>query len=283
MADSVSGGLLSIGEAARILGTDTGELRRLVRLGLCQPQRRGRGHAFEFQDLVVLRAARELLEQDVPAARIRKALAALQERLDEDQPLSSLRLAADGKRVAVQEEGQSWVAETGQVLLDFDDDGVEEVEQAVRQVRLARTQDEGDGAVVAFNRGLDLEDSDLAAAESAYRQAVELDPDMIDARVNLGRLLHERGRPHDAVPIYEAALQLDEDDALLHFNLAVALEDSRQELRALTHYRRAIALDERFADAHFNLASLCEQLGEAAEALRHYREYAKLTENDPKT
>ena len=64
---------LSTAEVARILGLAPARIRELVRSGLCRPARRGRGFCFGFQDVVVLRAAHELMERSVPAARVRRA------------------------------------------------------------------------------------------------------------------------------------------------------------------------------------------------------------------
>jgi len=119
---------LSTAEVSRILGMKEARIREIVRSGFLRPARRGRRYAFSFQDLVVLRAARELLERRVPAARIRRALAALARELPEDRPLSGLRILADGKHVAVESGDRRWQPETGQILLHF------EVDPLVREV-----------------------------------------------------------------------------------------------------------------------------------------------------
>ena len=99
---------LSTTEVSRILGMPEARIRELARLGLCGAGRRGRAYAFSFQDLVVLRAAQELLGRKVPGGRVRRALAALVRELPEDRPLSGLRLYADGRHVAVRDEGTSY-------------------------------------------------------------------------------------------------------------------------------------------------------------------------------
>jgi tetratricopeptide (TPR) repeat protein len=271
---------LSTSEVARILDMKESSIREIVRTGLCRPARRGRRYAFSFQDLVVLRAARGLLEARVPAARVRRALAALANELPEGRPLSGVRIFADGQRVAVSDAGGAFEPETGQTLLDFEVDGLARLADAVRAERRPTGADPGDGerARLAFERGIDLEDEDPKRAALAYREALAQDPGLADAWVNLGRLVHEAGEPAEAVAHYERALALEPDDPIVHFNLALALEDARGAEAAAAHYERALALDPDFADAHWNLAGLCEQLGRRADALRHYRAYQKLTE-----
>ena len=86
---------LSTAEVSNLLGLDERRIREWVRLGLCRPARHGRRYAFSFQDLVVLRAAKTLLEEKVPPARVRRAIAALVRELPADRPLSGLRNRRD--------------------------------------------------------------------------------------------------------------------------------------------------------------------------------------------
>ncbi len=256
-------------------------IREIVRSGLCSPPRRGRRYAFSFQDLVVLRAAKELLDQKISAARVRRALAAIQAELPPDRPLSGVRIFADGRNVAVCDGAASWHAETGQTLLDFE---VDSLAKAVAELhakprsRSAVNRPDSD-AKLAFERALELEDEDPKAAADAYARALALDPELVDAYVNMGRIVHEQGDPSEAARLYHLALERTPDDPVVHFNLALALEDTRGKDPAIKHYERALNLDPDFADAHFNLAGLCEEAGRGADALRHYHAYKRLTED----
>jgi tetratricopeptide (TPR) repeat protein len=253
-------------------------VRELVRAGLCAPSRHGKRYAFSFQDVVVLRAAQGLLENRVPLSRVRRALSTLAEELPRDRPLSGLRIYADGRQVVARDGAAAWHPETGQTVLNFEvDELLERVEllrgrpEPSRTLALARAHDE-------FKRGLALEDVEPASALAAYRKALDLDPELVDGYVNLGRLMHDTGDPQEAVRLYHLALERSPDDPVIHFNLALALEDTRGAAPAAAHYQRALELDPTFADAHFNLAGLCEQLGRRADALRHYHAYKKLIE-----
>jgi len=267
---------LSTAEVSRILGMREARVRDLVRAGLCRPARSGRGYAFSFQDLVVLRAAKGLLERHVPAARLRRALAALAAELPPDRSLAGLRIFADGREVAVRDEASAWQPATGQIVLDF---AVDDLARRVAELAPAPAQTvSADGARAELERALALEDESPEAARDAYRRALELDPGLVDACVNLGRLVHEAGDAREAARLYHRALERSPEDPIVHFNLALALEDLGAAEAALAHYRRALSHDPDFADAHFNLAGLCEQLGHEAEAVRHYHAYKKLTE-----
>ncbi|MEE8557007.1 MAG: tetratricopeptide repeat protein [Myxococcota bacterium] len=266
---------LSTAEVARILRMPASRIRELVRAGLCRPARRGHRYMFSFQDLVVLRTAQGLLQHNVQPSRVGRALRALVQELPQDRPLSGLRIYADGRHVAVREAGTRWHPETGQTLLDFEVDELAERVEELRRSGPARPEGAGEREL---ERALELEGKDSVAARAAYRRALELDPELVDAYVNLGRLVHEAGDAPEAVRLYHLALERSSRDPVLHFNLAVALEDTRGASPAAAHYERALELDPEFADAHYNLAGLCEQLGRPTEALRHYHAYKKLTE-----
>ena len=262
-----------------MLGMPESDVRAAVRSGLLRPARQGRRYAFSFQDLVVLRAARELADRKVPKARVRRALATLANELPEGRSLSGLRIQAAGSEVAVRADGTTWNPESGQTLFAFD---VDELAQAVEKARAPlepRPDTQEDVAERSFEQGLELEDHDAPGAERAYRRALEIAPGLVDARVNLGRLVHERGDAAEAAALYRRALSECPEDPVIHFNLGLALEDAGEPAHAAGHYERAIALDDAFADAHFNLARLCEDLGRGTAALRHYHAYKKLTES----
>jgi len=257
----------------------------MVRAGLCRPGRRGRALEFSFQDLVVLRLAHGLLAAKIPPRRLRRALAQLTHQLPPDRPLSGVRIYADGKQVVARDGGATWRPDSGQVLFTFAVDDLTRrahklVTRAPGDLRAARASVGGHRtAWVWFERGLRLEQAnDHPAARDAYQRAVEADPQLSDAYINLGRLAHEAGDPPEAVRLYHLALEASPDDPIGHYNLALALEDLPNPGAAVAHYRRAVTLDPVFADAHFNLGRLLEQLGRHAEAVQHLRTYRHLTQ-----
>jgi tetratricopeptide (TPR) repeat protein len=95
----------------------------------------------------------------------------------------------------------------------------------------------------------------------------------LEARINLGRLLHVEGLLREADAIYRAH---EEPSAVLFFNWGVLLEDMKRDLDAVEAYRKAIAHDPGIADAHFNLSLLHERLGQAQAAFRHLLAYHRL-------
>jgi tetratricopeptide (TPR) repeat protein len=124
-----------------------------------------------------------------------------------------------------------------------------------------------------YLRGANLEEDDAAAAKSAYESCLKGDCSHMDARINLGRLLHLEGKHREAESIYR---DTREPSALLFFNLAVLLEDLGRVPEAITAYSSALIHDPGLADAHFNLALLHERDGENQAAFRHLLAYRRL-------
>ena len=269
-------------EVARILAVTPVRVRKMVRAGLCRPGRRGRAFRFTFQDLVLLRTAHGLFRSGVAPRRIRRALGELVAPLPAERPLSGMRVYADGQRVVVREGRRAWQPDSGQQVFVFDVDDLARrsrvvVPAARRPAKNAKPAGRrAESAQDWFERGLDLEVDDPRAARAAYTRALELDSEMTDAYVNLGRLMHQLGDLENAAKLYRGAIDRS-DDAIAHYNLALVLEDRQDFANALQHYQRAVELDRNFADAHFNLGRLLERAGRSEEALRHLLAYRRLT------
>jgi tetratricopeptide (TPR) repeat protein len=274
-------------EVARILGAPPARVRTIARSGVCRPARSGTRLQFSFQDLVLLRAAHGLLLADVPPRRVRHSLSLLARQLPH-RPLSGVRIYADGKHVVARDGGTAWRPDSGQVVFSFDVDELARAAGVVVAVPRKRRRDEVAvaqrlrNAAAWFERALAFEETnDRAAAAAAYHRAIECNPDMADAYINLGRLVHERGDVAEANRLYHLALACAPNDPVAHYNLALALEDQGRTTASVSHYRRALALDPDFADAHFNLARLLESLGQRELAMRHLSTYKRLTKGSP--
>jgi tetratricopeptide (TPR) repeat protein len=285
----------SMRDVERVLQLPRSTLQGLVRLGFVRPTRGARRqYLFSFQDLIILRAARSLMQANIPRRRIHTSLGQLRERLPEAVPLSGLAICAVGDRVVVREGVNHWQADDGQYLLGFEVSVQNGILQMIehKQERTAvparggtaTVELEVDQPVTADDwlaEGIRLESIDPAAALAAYAHAAGADPDNSAAWINWGRLLHESGKPRAAEKVYRDALEHCGADSLLLFNLGVALEDLGDREAALAAYHAAISEDPNFADCHYNLARLYESAGKTQHAIRHLGQYRRLvTRND---
>jgi tetratricopeptide (TPR) repeat protein len=124
-----------------------------------------------------------------------------------------------------------------------------------------------------FNLGLDLEPDDPEGAYEAYVRALAINPEHVEAMINVGRLCSEAGDDNRAAAYFRQATRVNPGHPVAHFNLAVTLHDHGDLDGALHAYQAALIHDPQFADAHFNLATLLEQLGEPTAAAEHMAAY----------
>jgi tetratricopeptide (TPR) repeat protein len=266
----------------RLFGLPASAVRALARAGNIQPVRRsGRLH-YSFHDLVVLRTASALRAAKISSQRINKTLQELRSALPEGSALNEISLTALGNRIAIREGQSLRESESGQYAL-----ALEIIEEKGR-LHVISHQDEapapdkswaaaaslgGNSADQHYERALSIEDGNPQAAQRAYELCLKANPDHMEARINLGRLLHLAGRLTEAERVYRVGAKAD---PFIAFNLAVVLEDLQREPEAISAYREALALDPHFADAHFNLARLYERAKDPKASLRHLLAYRRM-------
>ncbi|HTB86928.1 MAG TPA: tetratricopeptide repeat protein [Steroidobacteraceae bacterium] len=254
----------------RLFGLPASAVRALARAGNIQPVRRsGRLH-YSFHDLVVLRTASALRAAKISSQRINKTLQELRSALPEGSALNKISLTALGNRIAIREGQTLRESESGQYALAL------EIVEEKGQLHVIARQDAApatENSEEHYARGLAIEDSNPQAAQKAYELCLKADPDHLEARINLGRLLHLAGRLKEAERVYRVGAKAD---PFIAFNLAVVLEDLEREPDAILAYREALALDPQFADAHFNLARLYERAKDPKASLRHLLAYRRM-------
>lgn len=256
----------TLADAAGVLGTSEARVLQLVEAGL--PERAARlrrpgARALTFQDLVLLRNAKRLVDQAIQPARVADALRQARARLPAGRPVSALLLEAAGQQIVVREGSTRVAADSGQVLLDL---------EVTSTPAPAAAPDVG----ALFLEAQSLEDRAPVRARALYAQLLARAPGHSDGHVNLGRLLHEEGRLAEAQAHYRAALAARPGDATAAYNLAVALGDQGRSVEAVEWYETALRSDPSLAEAHYNLACLHERRGQPVLALRHLKEYRRL-------
>jgi DNA-binding transcriptional MerR regulator len=209
-------------DVEKLLGLPRSTIRALISAGFVTPARGPRrAWLFSFQDLIVLRTAQTLVEADVPPRRITRSIRELRRHLPDAMPLSGLSISAVADRVVVRERAGRWQAESGQYLLEFDGDPANGSLSVIEYRDAAETPG---SAQAWFDKATALERTDAVAATRAYESAIATpDPSFLDARINLGRLLHEGGHLAKAEQAYREAVQPVGNDPLLLYNLGVLL------------------------------------------------------------
>ena len=140
------------------------------------------------------------------------------------------------------------------------------------------------GAVACYDRALESGEnkdvfSDLGRvymrlgerykARACFNCALQMDPNMVAANVNLANLLHDDD-PEEAIRCCRVAIEKSPENAKAHDTLANLLEQQGRIDEALSHHRLAVKHDPEYATAHNNLGSLLARLGRLDEALSEY-------------
>ncbi len=232
-------------------------VRYLVKYGIIRPAMRTNADTyFGFADVAVLKQANEELTRGMSFRRVVRVLTATRD---------------------------------GQLAFDFRHDATpakiitlrRRTEQKSNQVVNAPPTGIRDTAVAEtyFREGSALDDGDEANLEDAaiaYRKALEHDPYLVAALINLANIHYSRDELAEAQALYERAIGLESDFFEAHFNLGNIYHDLNRFAEAQACYREALRLNPYYADAHFYLAVTFEKMGLSQDARPHWKSYQQL-------
>jgi len=273
--------LFTARDLARVFGVQESRIHYWVRTGVIAPSvKRGGRNYFSFHDVISVKAAKELLDGGVSLQAVRKNLAALRGALAVDRPLSRMRVVSDGERLVLLGDDAAFEPLSGQVVMDFLVGPLSTRLAEVLELPLPAAADEGAperSGYDWFREGCALEAAGAsAAAEDAYKRALERDPGLAAAHTNLGGLAFRDGRRGEARGHFERALALDEDQPEARYDLANLLDELGDTERAVAEWSRVVALHPEFADAHYNLGGALLRLGQPTRARLHLERYLAL-------
>jgi tetratricopeptide (TPR) repeat protein len=230
-------------------------LRYMQKWGLIRPSHRAHGETYySFQDLTIVRQAdAELAEGARFRAVLRSLLASRAGQLAFDfrieaHPAKVLRLTR---------------RELPPLAAFLDPAPAPEPSSAEQYFHAASILDDGDPA-------------NVVGAAAAYRRALEIDPDLSPALVNLANLHYAQDEIAEAQALYERAIAIDPEVFEAHFNLGNILHDLGRYRQAQSCYRDALRINPAYSDAHFYLAVSLEKAGQSQEARPHWRAYQLL-------
>ncbi len=228
-------------------------LRYLVKYGIVKPVLKTNADTFfAFQDLSPIKQANEEMSAGATFRSVlRTLLASRQGQLAFDFRLD----AAPAKIVTLQPRGPKTP------LVD-----------APPQRDTARAED-------LFRQASVLDDGNEATLEEAaafYRQALDCDPDLVAALINLANIHYTHHETVEAQSLYERAIALESDFFEAHFNLGNIHHDLGEFDEARRCYDEALLLNPYYADTHFYMAVTLEKMGLSPEARPHWRSYQQL-------
>jgi tetratricopeptide (TPR) repeat protein len=235
-------------------------IRYLVKYGVIRPVlRTNTDILLAFPDLAVIKQAHDELEQGLSFRTVVRSLRASRQ----GQLTFDFRLDAHKAKILTLQRPTP------------PPDHASRPRSTTSRVEEARAED-------WFRKASQLDDGDESnreAAAAAYRKALECDPYLVAALINLANIHYGRDELAEAQALYERAIDLESDFFEAHFNLGNIYHDLGRFTEAQACYREALRLNPRYADAHFYLAVTFEKMGLSPEARPHWQTYQQLAPN----
>ena len=235
-------------------------LRYLVKCGVLRPVLRTNADTFfAFPDLAIIKQANDGFVQGLTfRSVVRTLIAARQGQLEFDFRLD----AAPAKIITLRRPETARRPEPAKTPIGGQA-ATRDTQLAEEYFRVASALDEGD-------------DSTQDEAAAAYRKALELDPYLVAALINLANIHYSCDELAEAQALYERAIGLESNFFEAHFNLGNIYHDLGRFPEAQACYREALRLNPFYADAHFYLAVTFEKMGLSQDARPHWRSYQQL-------
>jgi tetratricopeptide (TPR) repeat protein len=236
-------------------------VRYLVKCGIIRPQMRTNADTyFAFADVSTLKQANDDLSQGLSFRSIVRSLTASR---DGQLVLDFRHEATPAKIITLRRPaGENSAGESSKLA--------NASAAVIRDTAMAETY---------FREGSALDDGDetsIDEAASAYRKALEHDPYLVAALINLANIHYGRDELAEAQALYERAIGLESDFFEAHFNLGNIYHDLNRFAEAQACYRESLRLNPYYADAHFYLAVTFEKMGLSQDARPHWKSYQQL-------
>ncbi len=112
----------------------------------------------------------------------------------------------------------------------------------------------------------------LDVAAAIFQKACDLQPQSADAHMNLGMVLQEQGKLHDAIRAYRRALALRPDYAEAHANTGTSLQALGKYDEAVTAFGKALASRPAYPEVYNNLGVVLQEQGGLDRAVAMYQQ-----------
>jgi serine/threonine-protein kinase len=158
----------------------------------------------------------------------------------------------------------------------------QDIEEAVRYLTAAASLKPTDAVAWSVLADALAKHGQHSEAETAYRKAIDLQPDLFFSRYNFGYFLKERRRYADAEPVLRKVLELSPKHAMTHVLLGNVLWNQHKTSEALVSLHKAIALDpdrETLVSAHYEIGAALYDAKQWPDAMQAFRQVIDLQSN----
>ncbi|EEF57394.1 tetratricopeptide repeat protein [Pedosphaera parvula] len=116
----------------------------------------------------------------------------------------------------------------------------------------------------------------LPEAADQYREALRVEPDLLDANHRLGLVLFKLNLTREAISYFNAELRVESDLPDTRYLLGECYKKLGNLTAAIAHYQSALEITPDFIPARQQLGILLAQQGNTSEAQRHFQRIVEL-------
>ena len=261
-----------------MLAVTTAQLEQWESRDLVSPTLEEPGQSFySFLDLVSLKTIQLLETCGVDDSKISRLLEAIRQRISdvEDRLVHRVLTIFEG-RIILAQKNHFVDSRAGRMMMRLDlDDLIEAATDRINRDSPDRTADQW------FDEGVrqlaPSGNSHLALA--AFQEALKLDPNRLEAHVNIGKIHHREHRLVDAERSFRLALARNPYHAEAHCHLGRTMEDLNCLDEAIVCYEKALAVNPRLKHAYYRMGKACAKAQLWDRALKHWNQYLVLEPN----
>lgn len=259
-------------QLGRILDVPRDRIRLWMRVGLIRPAKIvHRLCYFDFHQVRDAKTLVELSKSGMSLERIRASVRELKRwRPEIDRPLASFELVERAGRVLVRTDDGILAEPSGQLVFDLDAEREEPPQPEPTSI------DDWLDLALHHEQAGRLED-----AERAYRRALSVAGPQPVLCFNLANVLYNLGRKERAAERFSQAVEMDPEYVEAWNNLGNVHGDLEEPQAAIAAYRRAIELAPDYPDPHYNLAETYRLVGDLGNAREHWLTYLKIDPESP--
>ena len=123
------------------------------------------------------------------------------------------------------------------------------------------------------NLGIALSNAERHEASiREHRKALQIRPDLADARNNLGEAFRRKGRLDEAIEHFRQALLIDAEFGEAHYNLGLSLRSLGRMHEAAASFSEALRVTGHWPDARYHLARTVAAQGHLDKAVAQFRQ-----------
>jgi tetratricopeptide (TPR) repeat protein len=254
--------------AARILAVSPDRIRYWVRRRLLNPAvQRGRKYRFAFDDLLMMRMAKELLPGRSRLGRVQRYFDKARNLLERERPLTALKFHNEDGRIVIRDGDSLFEIDSGQMLLRFAPKAAGKIDDRLAAVR-ARTR---------FEEIKRVAESDSSRAMALCQELLRCEPANFELLLQMAALQERQGDLNEALRHLQGAAAILPERIEVHLKLGLLYRRMGSLEEATASFTRALGCDPASLEAHRNLAELYERMGRKRDALRHLSALKRLS------